>query len=157
MDVSDCCVSLLESSYSVIADTLLLGFMPCRNCALSTLLTIAPCADETYSYSNCLLASLNFRLVLRSQSDPNLTAIVWNDLGSNMQSSQPGRQPSQAIKSPVRAELDTDIAIGPNEVRPCIKFRLLSDSCGSCRPDRKRIVLSRLRHVKFVDSFSQKH
>ncbi|KAG6374080.1 hypothetical protein JVT61DRAFT_4722 [Boletus reticuloceps] len=35
-------------------------------------------------YANCLLASLNFRLVLRSQSDPNLTAIVWDNMASNV-------------------------------------------------------------------------
>ncbi|KAG6374085.1 hypothetical protein JVT61DRAFT_4728 [Boletus reticuloceps] len=35
-------------------------------------------------YANCLLASLNFRLVLRSQSDPNLTTIVWDDMASDV-------------------------------------------------------------------------
>ena len=44
-DVSHCCVSFLKSNYSVIADTLL-GFMPYRNCALSTFLTIVMCAER---------------------------------------------------------------------------------------------------------------
>ena len=68
-----------------------------------------------YSYSNCLLASLNFRLVLRSQSDPNRTAIVWDDQGA---SREPGYQPSQSIQILVQAESDTDMTIGLNEVRP---------------------------------------
>ena len=82
-----------------------------------------------YSYSNCLLASLNFRLVLRNQSDPNLTAIVWDDMPSSKQS---GYQPSQPIRILVRAEsdTDTDLAIDPNEVRPYIKLRSFIDSRG---------------------------
>ncbi|KAF8550659.1 hypothetical protein OG21DRAFT_387555 [Imleria badia] len=44
-------------------------------------------------YANCLLASLNFRLVLRDQSEPSLTTIVWDDLALSTQSKQPGSQP----------------------------------------------------------------
>ncbi|KAG8216352.1 hypothetical protein J3R82DRAFT_6431 [Butyriboletus roseoflavus] len=61
-------------------------------------------------YSNCLLASLNHRLILRNKSDQNMTAIVWDsdDVASDMQSGQPGDQPSQVIQTLAQTESHTD-------------------------------------------------
>lgn len=76
------------------------------------------------SYANCLLASLNFRLVLRDQSDPNLTTIIWDDLPSNMRSSQPGSQPTQ-LQIPAQAEASVDL----NKVRSFIPTWSFIDLC----------------------------
>ncbi|KAG9311111.1 hypothetical protein JVU11DRAFT_9021 [Chiua virens] len=48
-------------------------------------------------YTNCLLASLNFRLDLRHQSDLNLTEIVWNDMNT---------RPTQSESPPVHVVQD---------------------------------------------------
>ncbi|KAF8130236.1 hypothetical protein EV363DRAFT_1490549, partial [Boletus edulis] len=62
-------------------------------------------------YANCLLASLNFRIVLRSQSDPNLTAIVWDDMASNVPSRQLGSQPSHVTQFVPRVETDVEVVV----------------------------------------------
>jgi len=68
-------------------------------------------------YANCLLATLNFRLVLRSQSDPNLTAIVWDDVASNTQSRRPGFQPTD-VQILAQVESDVDMDVGLSETGP---------------------------------------
>ena len=55
-----------------------------------------PSMLKGYSYANCLLATLNFRLVLRKQSDPNLTEIVWDDMETNIRSTQ--SSPHQSMR-----------------------------------------------------------
>jgi len=68
-------------------------------------------------YANCLLASLNFRLVLRSQSDPNSTAIVWDDMASNEQSGRPGFQPIH-MQILAQVDPDVDVNVGLSETGP---------------------------------------
>ncbi|KAF8130238.1 hypothetical protein EV363DRAFT_1167683, partial [Boletus edulis] len=68
-------------------------------------------------YANCLLASLNFRLVLRSQSDPNLTAIVWDNIASNVPR-HPGSQPSHVMHIVARVETDVDVVVDMSELGP---------------------------------------
>ncbi|KAF8438513.1 hypothetical protein L210DRAFT_3544239 [Boletus edulis BED1] len=69
-------------------------------------------------YANCLLASLNFRLVLRSQSDPNLTAIVWDNMASNVLSRRLGSQPSSITPLVARVETEIDLVVDPYEPGP---------------------------------------
>ncbi|KAI9453816.1 hypothetical protein HD554DRAFT_514854 [Boletus coccyginus] len=64
-------------------------------------------------YANCLLASLNFRLVLRSQSDPNLTAILWDDGASSI---QPDPQLSHVAQILARVESDIHVVADLNEI-----------------------------------------
>ncbi|KAF8130226.1 hypothetical protein EV363DRAFT_1335494 [Boletus edulis] len=71
-------------------------------------------------YANCLLASLNFRLVLRSQSDPNLTAIVWDNIASDVPR-YPGAQPSHVTHIVAQVETDVDeldVVIDMGELGP---------------------------------------
>ncbi|KAF8438506.1 hypothetical protein L210DRAFT_2268991 [Boletus edulis BED1] len=71
-------------------------------------------------YANCLLASLNFRLVLKSQSDPNLTPIVWDNMASNVPSSRSGSQPSHVTQFVAWVETDVDGVVEMSEVCSCI-------------------------------------
>ena len=51
-----------------------------------------------------------------------------------------------------------DMAINLNKVCPCIKILVVLWFMCSYRPVRQRIVLSKMKHVRFVaDSFSEKH
>ena len=114
-----------------------------------------------YSYANCLLASLNFRLVLRNQSHPTMTAIVWDGTASNtnMQTSQPaGYQSPLVVQMLSQVESNVDMAIDLNKVCPCIEILVVLWFTCSYRPIRERIVLSKMRHTRFVaDSFSEKY
>ncbi|KAH0833955.1 hypothetical protein J3R83DRAFT_11172 [Lanmaoa asiatica] len=69
-------------------------------------------------YANCLLASLNFRLVLGSPSDPSMTTIVWDDMTSNAQSTPLGYQPSHVVQILNRVESDLVMDISWNEAGP---------------------------------------
>ncbi|KAN0080096.1 hypothetical protein V8E55_009662 [Tylopilus felleus] len=62
-------------------------------------------------YANCLLATLNFRLVLKDQSDPNVTttSIVWDDATLNTQSLQEVYQLSHIAHIVPRVETDVDV------------------------------------------------
>jgi len=68
-----------------------------------------------HSYANCLLASLNFRLVLRNPTDLNLAEIVSNDLASNMTSRQWVAQSAHVVQTCPRAESVMDIIADLNE------------------------------------------
>jgi len=65
-------------------------------------------------YSNCLLASLNFRLVLRNPQNMNLTEIVQNDLASNP-SRRWDTQSGHVVRSYPGAESVMDITADPHE------------------------------------------
>ena len=115
-----------------------------------------------YSYANCLLASLNFRLVLRNQTDPTMTAIVWDDTASNtsVQSCQPlaGYQPPLVVQILAQVETNVDMGVNMNKVCRWIKILVVLWFMCSYRPVRQRIVLSKMKHVRFAtDSFSEKH
>ncbi|KAH0833939.1 hypothetical protein J3R83DRAFT_11129 [Lanmaoa asiatica] len=69
-------------------------------------------------YANCLLASLNFRLILRTQSDPKQTAILWDDATSNARSVQPGYQSSHVVQILAPVESDVDVAVDLNKTDP---------------------------------------
>ncbi|KAF8438515.1 hypothetical protein L210DRAFT_3544247 [Boletus edulis BED1] len=76
-------------------------------------------------YANCLLASLNFRLVLRSQSGPNLTAIVWDDMASNVSSRQRGSQPLHVTQFVARVESDAEVVVEVCFLHPGSTYELV--------------------------------
>ena len=114
-----------------------------------------------YSYANSLLASLNFRLVLRNQTDPTITTIVWDGTASNtsMQSCQPaGWRSSLVVQMLSQVEKNVDIAIDLNKVCSYVEILVVLWFMRSYRSILDTIVLSNMRHVRFVtDSFSEKH
>jgi hypothetical protein len=106
-----------------------------------------------HSYSNCLLASLNFRLVLRNPQNLNLTEIVENDLAVNTTSRRWDTQSAHITYA--RAESVMDITADLNEVRR------MSTPAGSLftqvirRIRWEGAVLSKTRYARFVISGSQ--
>ncbi|KAI9453810.1 hypothetical protein HD554DRAFT_2318046 [Boletus coccyginus] len=85
-------------------------------------------------YANCLLASLNFRLVLRSQSDPNLTEILWDNGALNTQPSQVTRTLARrVVESGVHVVADLN-GIGPR------KNSFTEDQ--TCEPERINLLTS---------------
>ncbi|KAF8438511.1 hypothetical protein L210DRAFT_3544219 [Boletus edulis BED1] len=79
----------------------------------SSLVHIAVFFAISKLYANCLLASLNFRLVLRSRSGPNLIVIVWDNMASNVPSRQLGSQPLHVTQFVARVETDVEVVVEP--------------------------------------------
>jgi len=90
-------------------------------------------------YANCLLASLNFRLVLRNPTNPNLTDIVQNDLASDMISRQWDTQSAHVVRTYPRAKSVMDITADPNEIR-----RNCSDEDQTCEVHELRDLSTRV-------------
>ncbi|KIJ61893.1 hypothetical protein HYDPIDRAFT_115393 [Hydnomerulius pinastri MD-312] len=68
-------------------------------------------------YANCLLASLNFRLVLRDSSDSHIMVAVWDGSRLGLQTEErPQPQGSNAmhITAKVRTDVDTDDYLTPH-------------------------------------------
>ncbi|KAF8841857.1 hypothetical protein BDN67DRAFT_966561 [Paxillus ammoniavirescens] len=64
-------------------------------------------------YANCLLASLNFRLVLRNPSNPQTTVIVWDDPTSNSQERLPRSRAGHAMQLLANVQTDVESVVDP--------------------------------------------
>jgi len=72
---------------------------------------------------------LNFRLVLRSQSNPNLTAIVWDDMAPNGPSSRLCSRPSHVTQFMARVETDVDVVVDMSELGPGKNSSIANETC----------------------------
>ena len=91
-----------------------------------------------------------------------MTVIVWDGTASNSSigTSQPlaGYQPPLVVPMLAPVETNVDMAIDLNKVCPCVEILVVLWFMCSYRSILDTIVLSKMRHVRFVaDSFSEKH
>jgi len=65
-------------------------------------------------YANCMLASLNFRLVLRNPSNPQTTVVVWDDSTSNSQPRLPRSRAGHAMQLLANVQTDVESVVDPS-------------------------------------------